>query len=130
MFFKNCLFGYFRKVDEAKEKNNNIVKLQIIMSLLIKNKGNKVIEYCFNKDFFITVLSMLNMCQQSAVDSTMSTQVKKKKKILKIQAESSWLRYPWKLSIQPLLCHIGSMLLYPEQWGASEVVSTFVTIFL
>ena len=89
MFFKNCLFGHFRKVDEAKEKNNNIVKLQIIMSLLIKNKGNKVIEYCFNKDFFITVLSMLNMCQQSAVNSTISTQVKKKKKILKIQAESS-----------------------------------------
>ena len=45
------------------------------MKLLIKNKGNKASEYCFNKDFFITVLSMLSMFQYSqlAIENTMST---------------------------------------------------------
>ena len=35
------------------------------MKLLIKNKGNKTSEYFFNKDFFIKVLGMLNMCQHT-----------------------------------------------------------------
>ena len=73
IFFKNCLFGCFRKVDEAREKINVIVKLPIILKLLIKNKGNKASEYCFNKDVFINT----DVSTQSAVDNTMSTQVKK-----------------------------------------------------
>ena len=51
-------------------------------------------------------------------------------KILKIQATSPSLHTPWKLSTPPLLHHVGSGLLYPKQWGVSEVVSTFLAIFL
>ena len=49
------------------------------MELLIKNKGIKSSEYCFNKDFFIIILTMLNMCQHSQQSTTISTQVKKTK---------------------------------------------------
>ena len=42
------------------------------MKLLIKNKDNKDSEYCFNKNFFIAVLSMLaeHVSTQSAVVNT------------------------------------------------------------
>ena len=67
-------------VQNAIEKIiNDTVKLPIIMELLIKNKGIKSSEYCFNKDFFIIVLTMLNMCQHSQQSTTISTQVKKTK---------------------------------------------------
>ena len=67
-------------VQNAIEKIiNDTVKLPIIMELLIKNKGIKSSEYCFNKDFFIIVLTMLNMCQHSLQSTTISTQVKKTK---------------------------------------------------
>ena len=36
----------------------------------MKNSGNKASEYSFNKDFFITILSMLNMCQHSELLTT------------------------------------------------------------
>ena len=59
------------------------------MKLLIKNKDNKASEYCFNKNFFIAILSMLaeHVSTQSAVDNTMSTQMKKqnRKNLMKKQ---------------------------------------------
>ena len=61
------------------------------MKLLIKNKGNKTSEYFFNKDFFIKVLSMLNMCQhtlsswQNNVKTSEKTKLKKPNKNTKLK---------------------------------------------
>ena len=46
------------------------------MKLLIKNKGNKASEYCFNRDFFITVLSIVSS-QQRNVNTGQKTESKK-----------------------------------------------------
>ena len=50
------------------------------MKLLTKNKGNKSSEYCFNKAFFITVLSMLNTCQHSQQHNVNAGEKTKSKK--------------------------------------------------
>ena len=71
IFFRNCLFDCFWTVDKAREKIiNDSVKLPIILKLFIKNKDNTASEYCFNKDFFITVLSMLSICQLTQQSTT------------------------------------------------------------
>ena len=79
----------YKKVDEAREKTiNDIVKLPIIMKLLIKNKGNKASEYCFNKKFlYHSSQHTEHVSTQSAADNTMSTQVKKqnRKNLMKKQ---------------------------------------------
>ena len=53
------------------------------MKLPIKNKDNKANEYCFNKDFFITVLSMLDMYQHSQQLTTQCQKTKCEKTKLK-----------------------------------------------
>ena len=74
---------------KKKKKINHIVKLPIMMKLLITSTGNKSSEYCFNKKLFFYHSSQdaEHVLTQSAVDNTMSTQVRKQnqKNVLKNQ---------------------------------------------